>query len=93
MIYCILKNENNNSLQRITVEFWDRDKRRVEKFTSEVTTGENEIRIPISKLNYNWCEELAEICFVIDPKNLLQKEGEFSVEALHVQMDYTNQHF
>ena len=74
-----------NSLKKIDVEFkYSDNKCLLKKFSCPVEYGENRIHIPLKEMRSKALREISEICFVIHPEDVIEKEGMFQVGEISV---------
>lgn len=74
-----------NSLKNIDVEFKFSDNNRIlKKYPCPVEYGENKISIPLKDMRSNALREITEICFVIHPEDVIEKEGMFQIGDVKV---------
>ena len=74
-----------NSLKNIDVEFKFSDNNRIlKKYPCPVEYGENKISIPLKDMRNNALREITEICFVIHPEDVIEKEGMFQIGEVKV---------
>ncbi len=74
-----------NSLTRIFVEFKHSDGiRPLGTMEFQINYGENKIHIPLKKMQSKALGQIAEICFVIHPADVLEKEGMFQISEITI---------
>ena len=74
-----------HSLTRIFVEFKHSDGiRLLETMEFQINYGENKIHIPLKKMQSKALGQIAEICFVIHPADVLEKEGMFQISEITI---------
>lgn len=75
-----------NSLKWIFVEFKYSDSNRIlETFEFPVGYGENKINIPLKKMRSKSLNAISEICFVIHPDDVIEKEGMFKIGNIEIR--------
>lgn len=78
---------DNAEVEEIDLEVKSSDRTKVKRFTFDVGTGETELSLPLSELDFSWCEQVSEICFVLHPEQLQLTSGSVSIRSLHVEMN------
>ena len=74
-----------HSLTRIFVEFKHSDGiRPLGTMEFQINYGENKIHIPLKKMQSKALGQIAEICFVIHPADVLEKEGMFQISEITI---------
>lgn len=74
-----------NSLKKISVEFkYSESNKILETFSFPVTYGENRLSIPLSQMRSEALSEISELCFVIHPEDIIEKEGMFQISKINV---------
>ena len=75
-----------NSLKKIFVEFkYSNSNRILETFEFELANGENKLSVPLRKIQSHALQQISEICFVIHPDDVKEKEGMFQVKEVKVE--------
>ena len=81
---CMVTNFTNY-LKRIFIEFKYSDNNRVlETFEFPIVYGENNLSIPLREMRSKVLSEISEICFVIHPDDIIEKEGMFQIRDIKV---------
>ena len=75
-----------NSLKKIWVEFkYSSNIQILRKFELPLTSGDNNISIPLKDMRSNALGHISEICFVIHPNDVTEKEGMFIIKDIKVE--------
>ena len=79
-------NNYTNSLTNIDIEFkYGETHQMLKTYRFTLTSGENRIEIPIKEMNIEGLKQISEICFVSWDRYMIEEEGMFSIENIHVK--------
>ena len=79
-------NNYTNSLTGIDIEFkYVETHQMLKVYRFTLTAGENRIEIPIKEMNIEGLKQISEICFVSWDRYMIEEEGMFSIEDIHVR--------
>lgn len=84
----LLCNINNytNSLTNIDVEFKYHETHQIlKKYRMDLSSGINDIIIPIREMNIEGLKQISEICFVAWDRYIIEEEGMFTIENIQVR--------
>lgn len=80
----VLMNDTN-SINKIFVEFKYSDNNRpLETFQLPIRSGENKLCIPLEEMRGKALRQISEICFVIHPEDVNEKEGKFQIGEIEI---------
>lgn len=75
-----------NSLKRIDIEFKFSDNIRILKtYSKSIVYGKNEINIELQEMQSKALQEISEICFVLHPYDVIEKEGMYKISNIRIQ--------
>lgn len=89
--FCFTVDNPDGVLSYINVEFKFGESHKVYQcIRKELKPGVNELSIPLEPMNHKPLKEINQICFVIIPDDLAQKDGEFIVDNIEVKFEAKN---